>query len=325
LVDQLEQIYSYEPKGDSLKQKEAEEFKEDRKCFIKNLLYAANDREKQISIIATLRSDFLEESEDDVELNELIVRGEQSLLIGVMSDKDLHKAVTKPAKLAKHELDLGTVNLLIEQTRGRKGGLPLLEVALEQIWEGLRKEKTPAETLRKIKGVGGALANKAEEIYSQLDPDQQKIARRIFVGLLQLGETKDIGRRIAVSSLISYRDKPEQVTKLIKRFAEVRLITLATDITNGSEETAEVAHEALFEHWDALKGWIQERRNYLPFERRLDESAKYWQKHHYDKGLLWGEIDINQLRLYEKDFKDDMTHLQENFIRSSKENEETKK
>lgn len=146
LVDQFEEVYS-------LCKNLAE-----REAFIGNLLTGASDRSGHVSVIVTLRSDFLGETQKHPGLNRLFA--EQGFLVPVMDEEDLRQAIRQPAELAGHPLDNATIELLIKETQGRDGALPLLQFALTRIWSGLAEGKEPAQTLKAIGGVGGALAGK---------------------------------------------------------------------------------------------------------------------------------------------------------------------
>jgi WD40 repeat protein len=303
LVDQLEEVFT-------LCKDSAE-----RNAFIGNLLCAAADRSKRVSAIVTLRSDFLGATQKHPQLNQLI--GLQGFFVAAMGEEGLREAIAKPAEMAGHPLDLSTVDLLIEQTAGREGALPLLQFALTRIWAGLEEGKEPAETLKEIGGVGGALAGEAQRIYGSLTPVEQEIARRVFLGLVQLGEgAKDTRRRTDLERVVSHRDSLEQVQKVIARFADpgARLITLAD---NRGEETAEVTHEALFDNWQQLKDWLDSSRSDLRFQRRLDDAVIIWQENERAEGNLWRSPDLDLLRRYQKRAGDDMTPLQVEFLNAS--------
>ncbi len=303
LVDQLEEIFT-------LCKDSAE-----RNAFIGNLLCAAADRSKRVAVILTLRSDFLGATQQHPQLNQSI--GLQGFFVAAMSEEGLREAISKPAELAGHPLDLSTVNLLIEQTAGREGALPLLQFALVRIWAGLIEGKDPAETLREIGGVGGALAGEAQRIYGGLTPAEQGIARRVFLGLVQLGEgAKDTRRRTELDRVVSHHDSLEQVEKVIARFADpgVRLITLANA---GGEETAEVTHEALFDNWQQLKDWLDGGRSDLRFQRRLDDAVMVWQDNERPEGNLWRSPDLDLLRRYQERAGDDLTQDQLEFLQAS--------
>lgn len=175
-------------------------------------------------------------------------------------------------------------------------------------------------------GVGGALAGEAQRIFERLNDEEKEIARRVFLGLVQLGEgTKDTRRRVVINSLVSHRDDPEHVKKIIARFAHpgVRLITLSSIPKKG--DTAEVTHEALFDHWGQLKKWLDTSRDDIRFQRRLDEAALYWHQNGRPNGSLWRSPDLVSLRDYHKRASNDMTPLQVKFFNASKRAENTRK
>ena len=262
LVDQFEEVYTL-----------CEEDRE-RNAFIANLLYAAKDRSQYVAAIVTFRSDFLGETYKHPTLSRLFTKSEY--FVSAMDEEGLREAIASPAKKAGHPLDDATINLLIEQTEGRVGALPLLQFALTRIWENL-PGKTPAETVEEIGGVGGALAGEAQRVYERSNDSEKAIARRMFLGLVQLGEgTRDTRRRVDVGNLIAHQDDRSQFHRVMERFANsgVRLITLSG---SEGEEMAEVTHEALFEHWQQLNIWLDENRERLRQQRRIEESAKEWQ------------------------------------------------
>jgi hypothetical protein len=302
LIDQFEEVYS-------LCDDAAE-----RDAFIANLLYAARDKSQYVSVILTLRSDFLGETHKHPDLNRLF--SSQGFLVPTMNEDCLREAISKPAELAGYALDAATVQLLVGQTIGREGALPLLQTALESIWANL-PDTPPAKTLENIRGVGGALAEKAQRVYNGLNPTEQEMARRLFLGLVQLGEgTRDTRRRALVKTLMAHSDDPEQFRQVIGRFtrSDVRLITV---LAEGTEEMAEVTHEALFDHWEQLKDWLNGSRDDIRFQRRLEEAAQHWESQQRPEGLLWRPPDLNLLRDYQERSASDMTSLQVDFWQSS--------
>ncbi|AFY92469.1 WD40 repeat domain-containing protein [Chamaesiphon minutus] len=266
-------------------------------------------------LVATMRADFLGNALSYRPFADILQNTD--LKLGPMNQAELMEAIAKPAEMAGHPLDLSTIDLLIEQTAGRAGALPLLQFALVQIWAGLAEGKEPAETLRAIGGVGGALAGEAQRIYVGLTPEQQGIARRVFLGLVQLGEgAKDTRRRVELERLVSHRDGLDRVKQVIDRFANpgTRLITLAND---GGAETAEVTHEALFDNWQQLKDWLDGSRSDLQFQRRLDEAVMVWQNNGRPEGNLWRSPDLDLLRRYQHRAGDDLTPLQLEFFQAA--------
>jgi hypothetical protein len=306
LVDQFEEIYSL--CNDSV----------ERQAFIANLLYAASDRSSQVMILITLRSDFLGNIQKHPQLNQIFSR--QGFLVPAMSEEELREAICQPAMQAGYTFDEATVNLLLEQTRDRAGSLPLLQFALTKIWEGLENGATPAETLERINGVGGALAGEAQRVFDSLTKKQQKIARRIFLGLIQFGIGNQITRRrVDLDQLRSHQDTEIDFRTVLDSFAfkGVRLITLAS---RGEEQqtTVEVTHEALFQNknWPQFAKWVEEDQSDLLFQRRVQEEAERWQKMGRPDGSLWRTPDLDLLERYHQQAGEDMTTLQLEFFNS---------
>jgi len=273
LIDQFEEVYSLCKVAT------------DRTVLIDSLIEAAAAPESRVSVILTLRSDFLGETQRHPHFSQ-IIGSDQSAIIPPMTPGELRRAITKPAQQAGRPLDDATTDLLIEQTKGREGALPLLEFALTRIWEELQNGKLPADTLREIGGVGGALAGEAQRIYSGLSPEEQDIARRVFIGVVELGEgTQDTRRRASVQSLTAPKDDLDCFRQVIDRFAApgVRLLTLSSYDGN---ELVEVTHEALFDHWQQLQNWLDNKRDIIRQQRRINAAADEWLQQGKKKGYL---------------------------------------
>ena len=282
VVDQFEEIYS-------LCQDPAE-----RNAFVENLLYAAQDRSKYVSVILTMRNDFVGETHQHPRLGCLF--SDQGFLVPPMDEAALREAIAQPAEKAGHPLDESTIQLLVAQTLGREGALPMLQFALARVWEGLAKGNPPARTLEDIGGVGGALAGEAQRVYDSLSDTDKEIARRLFLGLVQLGEgTRDTRRRVEIDSLMAAADAVGQFERVVERFTSpgVRLVTLSAE---GKVETAEVTHEALFDHWHLLNSWIDSGRDDIRFQRRLEEAANDWDSQGRPVGSLWRSPNLDVLK-----------------------------
>lgn len=304
LVDQFEEIYSLcdDPS--------------ERDSFVYNLLHTAADRAAHVSVILTLRSDFLGQTQWHPALNHAIA--ERSVIVPAMGEEELRHAIAEPAARAGHPLDEATVDLLISETEGREGALPLLQFALTRIWERMAEGVPPAETLRRIGGVGGALAGEAQRLYDKLSESDKSVARRAFLGLVRLGEgTRDTRRRIMVPDIVAYGENPDHVRKVLDMFSRpgARLITLSAN--PAGTDTAEVTHEALFEHWDTLRGWLDSSRDDLRFEHRLADAANHWNALGRPDGSLWRPPDLDLLRGFHERASADMTAIQIAFFQAS--------
>jgi uncharacterized protein YjbI with pentapeptide repeats len=274
LVDQFEELYTLC------------EDEQERQAFVDNLLVAARDRTQQVSVIITMRSDFLGATQQNPQLNQLF--SSQGFLVPSMTPEDLAVAIAAPAKQAGYELDKATVQLLVHEAQGQEGALPLLQFALTQIWEGLRQGIEPADTLERIGGVGGAVATEAQRIYNGLSEDEQAIARCIFLSLIQLNDDKTATRRRAsISGLITEKNTEAHVRNIIHQFSRPGVWILVTSANQQQIEMVEVAHEALIQNWNELRDWLKQQWEFIHQKQRIEQSAQEWEKHGYSKDYLW--------------------------------------
>ncbi len=310
LVDQFEEIYTL--CTDETK----------RHAFVENLLCAASDRAQRVSIILTLRSDFLGATQQHPQLNKLF--SSQGFLVPIMQPEELAIAITEPAKRAGYTLDKATVQWLIGETEGRESSLPLLQFALTQIWEGLRNGVEPADTLEQIGGVGGALASEAKRLYYSLTPEQQSVARCIFLSLVQINEdNKSTRRRAAISELITGDSSEALVREVIDRFARPGVWILVTSCNAQKIEILEVAHEALIRNWQELQEWLKEHWETLRQKRKIEEAAIEWRDRKKSKDYLWRGRSLCDAKDFLKAHKDNsetaLSGLAAEFINVSQE------
>ena len=277
-VDQLEELFT-------LCRDEAE-----RRAFIDNLLMATGfgpDGEQagrtadRIRVVATLRADFYAHIAQYRLLREAIAR--HQVYIGPMDRDSMRRAIEEPATQNGWDFVPGLVDLLLHDAGDEPGGLPLLSHALLETW---RRRRGTTMTLRgyaESGGVRGAIATTAERVFQgELSADQQRIARGIFLRLTELGEgTADTRRRVARAELIPLDDatRAAEVGVALDMLADARLVTT-------SEDTVEVAHEALIREWPRLREWLGEDREGLRLHRRITEAAAEWEALDRDPGGL---------------------------------------
>ena len=293
LVDQFEEIYTYQAQ-------DHQSGNDERDAFVENLLCAAGDPSQNVSVILTMRSDFLGKTQQHHQsLNTFF--SSQGYLVPAMQREQLAIAITEPAKCSGHELDRATVNLLIKESQGQEGALPLLQFALMQIWEGLLQEPQvkPVETLEKIGGVGGALASEAKRLYEALTPDQQQIARSAFLSMLHLNIDRNNDRRVTrrrstISEIMRDTYSEQAVREVIECFAKpgVWILVTSSDKKGKEEiEMVEIAHEALINNWQELKIWLDLQWESLLKKRKIEDAALEWKNRNKSKDyLLQGRV-----------------------------------
>ncbi|HSJ86719.1 MAG TPA: BTAD domain-containing putative transcriptional regulator, partial [Anaerolineales bacterium] len=259
----------------------------EREAFIDNLLNLVSPGQSNTTLILTLRADFYAHLAQYPELREAVAQ--QQEYIGPMTAEELRLAIEEPARRGHWEFEPGLVDLILRDIGDEPGALPLLSHALLETWKRRAGHTLTLKGYADAGGVHGAIAHTAESIYQNLSPEEQAIARNIFLRLTELGEgTEDTRRRVSFEELTSSEDT-EHVRLVLNKLAEARLITLG-------ENTVEVAHEALIREWPTLREWLNQDREGLRLHRHLTEAAYEWELLGRDPGALYRGSHLAQAR-----------------------------
>jgi len=300
VVDQFEEIFA-------LCRSEKE-----RAVFIDNLLTAASEADGPIIIVITLRADFYAYCAGYIRLREALAQ--QQEYIGAMSTEELRRAIVEPAHRGRWELEPGLVELLLHDVGHEPGALPLLSHALMETWQRRRGRTLTLSGYTSSGGVRGAIAETAEAVFAdQFTQEQQIIARRIFLRLTELGgetATGDTRRRATFNELILKPEEKDLTQNVLKALADARLV-----IT--SENSAEVAHEALIREWPTLRGWLEDNREGLRLHRHMTEAAQEWAARDREADALYRGARMAQASEWAASHPDEMNALEHEFLGAS--------
>ncbi len=268
LVDQFEESFT----GD--KATEAE-----RNAFLVAL--DALSRSGRVFTMATVRSDFLARASELALVGALLREGALYQL-EPPTMAELAQIIREPAREAglafEQERATGARldDVLLAATQGDPAALPLLEFALDRLYE-----KRDADGLltfkayREMDQVEGALAQSAESCFSTLSPAAAAAFERVFAALVNLAEVRNEERPVRRRAAVSELSRHPGAAEFIDRFAAARLLVLDKDAAgNGS---VAVVHEALFSHWARLAAWIEQNRDHLRVRRRIEQAATRWE------------------------------------------------
>ena len=285
---------------------------EERTSFIGNLLTAASEADGPVVVVITLRADFYAHCAGYIQLREALAR--QQEYIGAMNDEELRRAIEEPARRGRWEFEPGLVDLLLHDVGHEPGALPLLSHALLETWQRRRGRTMTLSGYTSSGGVRGAIAETAEAVFAdQFTLEQQTIARRIFLRLTELGDetaTGDTRRRATFNELILKPEETVTTQNVLKALADARLI-----IT--SEDSAEVAHEALIREWPTLRGWLEDNREDLRLHRHLTDAAQEWVSRNRESDMLYRGARLAQTREWASGHQDEMNALEHEFLNES--------
>jgi len=284
------------------------------------------------SVLLTLRADFVGQALAHRAFAEALQAGIQ--LLGPMSRDELRATIEKPAASQGAVFEAGLVERLLDDVAGAPGNLPLLEFALTLLWERLDHGWLTHAAYEAIGRVQGALAQYAQEEFDALTPEDQALARRIFVQLVQPGEDTEDTRRVATRTDLSGppapadaagSSGPEEPTEplaeenawgLVQHLADRRLVVTGRDAATGAE-TVEVVHEALIQHWEQIQTWMAEDRAFRTWQERLRVSVGTWLDTDRDEGVLLRGVPLGEAEGWLADRRDGLGPTEAAFVEAS--------
>ncbi|MBE2267017.1 MAG: toll/interleukin-1 receptor domain-containing protein, partial [Anaerolinea sp.] len=273
VVDQFEELFTQTERED------------ERRQFIDNLTTAATEPNGWLTVILTMRADFYDRPMSYAELGRLIRTSNQSLL--PMTISELYSAIEKPAALPTVQLEFesGLVASIVfdlrDETSALAGALPLLQFALERLYDMRHERKLTWAAYERIGGVRGAIGNHAEAMFNGLDAATQNALPRVFWALVSVDERGEATRRRAPLS-----DFKDEAAALVNALINARLLISDRDKVSGAPYV-EVAHESLLRNWKRLVEWIRETADDLRLLRKTEIAAAEWDLNGRPDYLLW--------------------------------------
>src|SRR5262249_45834033 len=150
-VDQLEELFTHV------------DDERTRAALLTCLATAAEDPASRVRVVVTLRADFYDRPLAHGMFGPLLAA--QSETITPLSAAELGSAISGPTHRARGTLEPALMSELVADATDRPGSLPLLQYALTELFDRGHGALS-IDDYREIGGVGGALANRAENLYA---------------------------------------------------------------------------------------------------------------------------------------------------------------
>jgi hypothetical protein len=181
----------------------------------------------RMKAVITMRADFVEACLANEALTQVIQTN--AVWLGAMAEADLEAAIVKPAAIQGMTLQDRLLMKILQDVEAEENGLPLLEFALQQVWDQRSGTELTLDVYQKLGGVTGALNAHAEEIYKQLAArKQEEWAKQVVLRLVRTGEgTKDTRQRQAKADLLAMgKDAGEKdaITAVFSTLVDGRLL-----------------------------------------------------------------------------------------------------
>lgn len=285
-VDQFEEVFRYRQRDIN----EAE-------AFVKLLLRSAREPDVPIYVVVTMRADFLDKAVAFKQLPEAVNQG--LYLTPRLDIEELRSVVTSPLRLVNGDIEPELVARLLNDLGG-EDDLPVLQHALLRMWNRARSDKRALITeddYRTICGrrsgpVGEArlqasIDNHATELYEALEPEDQRIARNLFVALVDESDGKQVRREQALPDLLRYVGDTHALgcRRVLEAYRNdgVGFLLPPKDVVLDGAAVVDIAHESLFRQWSLFQGWLKSESEDVAALRYYYGRA--WQ--HAEEGGGW--------------------------------------
>jgi DNA-binding SARP family transcriptional activator len=265
VVDQLEELWT------------ACEDPGERAAYVDTLAELVRDPRSTTTVVVAVRADYLAQAAEHPELTALMA--DSTVLVGSPTPAEVERAVVRPAARAGLRLEDGLAQTLVTDAGSEPGLLPLLSVALTQLWEGRDDGMLTYAGYVRTGGIAGAIGRLAEDVWARLSPEEQGTARALLLRLAGPGDAGTVTRRRVQLGELETLSR-SGVRRVVDELAQARLLTL-------DEGHVEVAHEALFREWPRLRGWLTDDAAGRSVRLRLAQAASEWAGEARDPGLLW--------------------------------------
>jgi WD40 repeat protein len=226
----------------------------------------------------------------------------ERLEIDPLRGEALRDAIEKPAAREGVYLEPVLVERLIADAAEERGALPLVQETMFQLWDKMERRFISLNAYRRLgggerSGLAGALvtfANTTLDALVRRSPQHETIAHRIFLRLVQFGEGReDTRRQQPKAALCSWDDTEEVFDETLQYLAENRLLTLSGE-EEDKDRKVDIAHEALFTEWPALKELVRVCREPEQMRRRLEDWATIWVNREQDPKALLNPVELSR-------------------------------
>jgi tetratricopeptide (TPR) repeat protein len=278
IVDQFEELFRFRASRQSANRDEAIN-------FVRLLLEAAEQRERPIYVVLTMRSDFIGDCMNFPGLPESVNAG--LFLVGRMTREGLRAAITGPVAVAGGAIAPRLVNKVLNDLGDDHDQLPLVQHALMRTWEYWSSRNTTnpidVDDYLAIGTFRDALSRHAEEAYADAARNGQgETAERLFKALTDtVTDQRGVRRPTSVAALAEIVEADAaDVIRVIELFRAPgrSFLTPPPKLPLSKTSIVDISHESLMRCWSRLIAWAEEERAAAAFYVRLSQAAAWFEE-----------------------------------------------
>ncbi|GIF16978.1 trypsin-like peptidase domain-containing protein [Actinoplanes teichomyceticus] len=203
---------------------------------------------------------------------------------------ELHDIVTKPAESAGACWQPGLPERIIDDVltadpRAGTAALPLLGVALKELWTSSSDGVLTHQAYERIGGLRGSITNWCDQAITGQPP---AVVRTLLTMLVRPADPARgipaVRRQREVSDL---HQVAGGTTAVLGVLTDRRLVVTSVP-DRGGEPVAELAHDVLIRDWPQLRRWVREEEEFQRWLQHAEERQRRWADRHETGELLRG-------------------------------------
>ena len=266
-LDQAEQLATVTARGD------CEEFL--------SVLGGGLGQDSPVTVVMTVRSDRFDEVQRLPVIGPAI---RAPFVIAPISRSQLAVVIEGPARRADLTFEPGLVSCLIDDVmRGSSGetadALPFLAFVLREMYDlAVTEDRTvfTAADYERVGRIDGAIIQRAQAAEESLQPYSEMVLERLLLRFVAMSEELRPAARPVLREDLTAAEQP--IAEILE---DQRLLVRTID-------TVRLAHERLISAWPRLARTVDDRRDDLLLQTRLERKAADWKAGH---GELLGRED----------------------------------
>jgi tetratricopeptide (TPR) repeat protein len=273
VVDQLEELFTIKRKSID----EAQRFVE---------LLSGLVRSGVVWVIATMRRDFWYRADETPELLRLSEK-DGRLELEPPGPAQLSQMIRRPAEEAGFDFEEDDTThvplneVIAEEVAREPGGLPLLSYLLDQLYQkdvrDDHRNTLTYETYRKLDGLKGAIATRAEEVLQRCTREERDSLGSVLFSLVRLGAAgADVERAVARRVPLSTFEVGTPQRRLVEAFLDPHARLLVSDAEHGARPTVRIAHEALISSWKRAEDYVEKNEESFLIRQRIEDRYLRW-------------------------------------------------
>lgn len=231
-------------------------------------------------IVLTLRADFHPRCAELPERFRALIRGDGLYELPPPGTAEIAQMIRRPAQMAglrferRGDGDAALDDLLCEAAAGDRGALPLLQFALEQLYERSAGRLLRFADYDAMGGLEGAVGKRAEAEFARLVPEARAALPLVLSALVRVDPTVDAGQVAQRRARRAGIDTLPGAAALVDAFVAARLFVVDADA--DGQTVVSLAHEALLRAWPRARDWIAANRAALAARSRVTTAEALW-------------------------------------------------